>query len=132
MKNNFERQTPNSELEDRTELKALAYEIGTLLQSSAQQGLLYYRPIAARIISGEMSDPREIERTLDFMLDFCYEDKMLQLFKRVCRSLLAKYPALVYNAVMNYKEVWDNNEDEYNENNSELRIPNSELDGDAE
>jgi hypothetical protein len=92
------------------ENKTLAHDIGTLLQSSARQGLLHYRPIVAKIINGEMDDPKEIELTLDYMLDYCYYDEVLTLYKSVCRSLYDKHPALVYNAVMNYKEVWDSDE----------------------
>jgi hypothetical protein len=93
------------------DIKTLAHDIGALLQESAQQGLAHYRPIASRIISGDISDPKEIELTLDYMLDYCYDDKVLALYKRVCRSLYCKHPEIVYAAVMNYKEVWDSDAD---------------------
>jgi hypothetical protein len=64
-----------------------------------------------QIINGEISDPKEIELTLDYMLDYCYDDKVLALYRRVCRSLYDQYPEIVYNAVMNYKDVWDSSDD---------------------
>ncbi|MDR0500029.1 MAG: hypothetical protein LBG97_02120, partial [Coriobacteriales bacterium] len=61
------------------EIQALAHEIGTLFQDNARLGLTHYRPIAMQIINGEISDPKEIELTLDYMLDYCYDDKVLAL-----------------------------------------------------
>ncbi|MDR2615681.1 MAG: hypothetical protein LBC28_03780 [Oscillospiraceae bacterium] len=89
------------------ETKTLAREIGTAFQSAAQTGLSYYRPIVNQILSGQIMSPREIEHILDHMLDYCYDDEMLSLYKRICRRLMDKHPELVYNAVMNYRDVWD-------------------------
>jgi hypothetical protein len=89
------------------ETKALAHEIGTAFQSAAQMGLSCYRPIANQILSGQITSPREIEHILDHMLDYCYDDEMLTLYRHICRHLIHRQPELVYNAVMNYKDAWD-------------------------
>ena len=44
---------------------------------------------------------------LDHMLDYCYDAEMLVLYKCICRYLKDKQPELVYNAVMNYRDIWD-------------------------
>jgi hypothetical protein len=88
-------------------IKAVAHEIGTAFQSAAQSGLSCYRPIANQILSGQLTSLNEIERILDNMLDYCYDAEILSLYKRVCRYLIHKQPELVYNAVMNYKDMWD-------------------------
>jgi hypothetical protein len=92
------------------EIKTLAHEIGTMFQSAAQSGISHYRPIVHQILQGQITDPNEIEHILDYMLDYCFDDEMLSIYKSVCRHLFHKYPELVYNAVMNYKEVWDSDE----------------------
>ncbi len=92
------------------EIKALAHEIGTFMQASAQKALEHYRPIAEQIIKGEKTDLNEIELFLDYMLDFCYDNEVLELYKRICRCLYSKHPELVYTAVMNYRDVWDDTE----------------------
>jgi hypothetical protein len=94
------------------EAKALADEIGTVFQSAAQFGISYYRPIAQKILSGQITSPNEIEHILDHMLDYCFDDEMLSLYKRLCRHLMCKHPELVYTAVMNYKYVWDSNDEQ--------------------
>ena len=89
------------------ETKALAREISTAFQLAARSGVSCCRPIANQILSGQITSPNEIEHILDHMLDYCYDAEMLSLYKRICRCLIHKHPELVYNAVMNYKDVWD-------------------------
>ncbi len=92
-----------------TDTKTIAKEIGAALQSAAQTGFSFYRPIANQILSDRISSPREIEYILDHMLDYCYDVEMLLMYKQICRYLIHKHPDLAYNAVMNYKDVWDDN-----------------------
>jgi len=72
-----------------------------------EQGYVAYRPIALDIINGKTTDRHEIELALDYMLDFCGNSKMLNLYKQVCRSLMDKHPDIVYDAVMGYKNMYD-------------------------
>lgn len=44
---------------------------------------------------------------MDGMLDFCQFDEMLQLFKRLCRGLYLKYPELVKDYILYYREMWE-------------------------
>ena len=44
----------------------------------------YSREVDAVILS-KSRDPRRIEHLLDGILDFCFDSKMLQLFKKLCR-----------------------------------------------
>ena len=92
------------------EIKKLANEIGAMFQSAAQLGISRYRPIANHILSEKLTDPNEIEYILDSMLDYCYDSEMLLMYKSICRRLIKKYPELVYNAIMNYKNVWNSEE----------------------
>ena len=49
----------------------------------------------------------ELEHLLDGMLDFCFDDRMLELFHSVCKSPFAKYLQLVTDYIHTYKELWD-------------------------
>jgi len=97
------------------DIKTLANGIGTAFQSMARRGLAIYTPIVNDILNEKISAPAEIERYLESMLDFCYDDEVLLLYKKVCRFLYPKYPQLVNSAVMNYKEMWDSDESEVDE-----------------
>ena len=103
---------------ERTEKEAaseLAEGIGALaghMQDLAVQALYQYTPIAEDIIAGRITGENNIERHLDFMLDFCWDDTVLLLYKRVLRSLYKEYPALVASYVYAYRDMWDSEEGE--------------------
>jgi hypothetical protein len=49
---------------------------------------------------------------MEYMLDFCFDDQVLDIYKSVCRSLIYKYPALVQDLVYAYRDTWDTEDDE--------------------
>jgi hypothetical protein len=46
------------------------------------------------------------------MLDFCHDDTVLLLFKRVLRSIHNKHPELAYDYYRLYKDMWDSDEED--------------------
>ena len=54
----------------------------------AERALEVYKPLVAEIIDSKTKDVNKICLTLDYMLDFCFDDKMLLLYRRLCRYLL--------------------------------------------
>ena len=69
-----------------------------------------YRPIAYDLCSRE-ADEEEVEYYLDRMVGFCGTDKMLNLFKMVCRRYLYLYPDLIAFEIQTYKEMFDSEQD---------------------
>lgn len=65
------------------EIKKIACMIAEL------DGLAYstYKPIVEDICTRMASEP-EVERILDYMVGMCNSDRMLELFKRVCRKYI--------------------------------------------
>ena len=53
----------------------------------AQQACQEYTPLVDTIISSQTKDVNYISYTLDFMLDFCFDLQMLQLYRKLCRYL---------------------------------------------
>jgi predicted KAP-like P-loop ATPase len=49
-----------------------------------------YKPLADAIINGKIDDPVEITHIMDYMLDFCGFNKMLAVYKSVCKNLIVK------------------------------------------
>lgn len=47
----------------------------------------YYKPLVGSIIVEKASE-KEVEHLLDYMLDVCHDDRMLNLFKKVCRRYM--------------------------------------------
>lgn len=49
----------------------------------ASEAFKVYMPIVNEIIEKQSQDENHIQRTLDYLLDFCFDDKMLNLYKRL-------------------------------------------------
>ena len=73
-----------------------------------------YKPVAQDLCS-RIAPEDETEYTLDRMLDFCGSEKVLDLFKMICRKYIFIYPEMISSEIQAYREMYDNNEDEYNE-----------------
>ena len=81
-----------------------------------------YLPLVEDICSRDASEG-EVDHLLDHMVVFAGEDRMLALFKRVCRRYLHRYPE----AVVFYIHLWrDMYDEEYAEAQSSERQPESD------
>ena len=56
-------------------------------------------------------NPQRIECLLDGMLDFCFDDEMLHLYKKLCRYYYKIDPVATVSYVYAYREMWDEEED---------------------
>lgn len=77
------------------------------MQALSDEAVLQYTNIVDNVLNGKITDVQEIECIMDGMLDFCQFDEMLQLFKRLCRGLYLKYPELVKDYILYYREMWE-------------------------
>ena len=85
-------------------------ELGKLISvfgQLADQAYQSYSPIVEDIVNSKSLNTQEIEHTLDGILDFCFDDKMLALFKRLCRHYYYIDPAATSAHVYAYREMWD-------------------------
>jgi hypothetical protein len=85
-------------------------EIAKLIESHrnlAEQAREQYRPLVNSIIDSQTNDVNHICYTLDFMLDFCFDEQMLQLYRKLCRYLYSLDPETATDYVNAYRERWD-------------------------
>jgi len=73
-----------------------------------QQALAAYTPLVEKTIDAPFADQTLIEHTLDGMLDFCFDDQMLLLFKKLCRYYFTINPQATDFYINHYREMWDN------------------------
>jgi len=73
----------------------------------AQQAFMQYEPLVNNIIASQNKDVNHICYTMDYMLDFCFDEQMLLLYRRLCRHLLDIDPQATANYVNYYLEMWD-------------------------
>lgn len=73
----------------------------------AQQAFVQYEPLVKNMIASQTKDVNHICYTMDFMLDFCFDDKMLQLYRKLCRYLYSIDENAAIDYVNAYREMWD-------------------------
>jgi hypothetical protein len=59
------------------------------------------------LIHNAEKDDQRIENLLDELLNYCYDEKVLMLFKKLCRYYLVLNPEAVTGYVQFYREMWD-------------------------
>lgn len=64
-----------------------------------------YLPLVENICIKEVSE-YELEHILDGLLSFACDEKMLELFKKVCRRYFYLYPACIVSYIEEYREMW--------------------------
>ncbi len=76
-------------------------------QVLAKQAVILYEPEVKRLIKSNCRDENEIERTLDYMLSFCFDNDMLQLYRKLCQHLYFINPHAAISYVNYYREMYD-------------------------
>ena len=88
----------------------LVQRIGKLArgaQKLAREAAQQYSAEVEAILKAQSRDSRRIERCLDGMLDFCFDDEMLVIFKKLCRYYFDIDPEATVSYVHAYREMWD-------------------------
>ena len=76
------------------------------IQDARELSYNYYKPLVDSI-TAEKASEREVEHLLDYMLDVCHDDRMLSLFKKVCRRYYSLYPEMIVSEILAYKEWYE-------------------------
>ena len=86
-------------------------EIANSIKCLNDMAYINYKPSVDMYISllesGEEVSENELCLFLDYMLDFCGDDRMLELYKKLLRAMLPKYPQAVNDYIKFYKEDYD-------------------------
>ena len=84
----------------------LARSLHDLQQQAAQQ----YEPVVDDILRTRSRDTRHIEHTLDRLLSFCGDERVLRLYKNLCRHYWYIDPAATADYINAYRKYWDSEE----------------------
>ncbi|HQX49591.1 MAG TPA: hypothetical protein PLY87_03400 [Planctomycetaceae bacterium] len=68
-------------------------------------------PVVERLIRTKSRDTREIEQTLDRLLDVCSHEFALTLYRRLCRHYFSFNPQAAANYAYAYRDMWDDEDD---------------------
>ena len=92
--------------EDVTKMDMDTKAIVERIQDISELSYNYYKPLVDSIIVEKASE-KEVEHLLDYMLDVCHDDRMLNLFKEGCRRYHALYPEMIASEILVYKEWYE-------------------------
>lgn len=81
-------------------------EMAKALSELQDRAVEAYRPIVDDICNRKATED-EVDNLLTWMFDFVGNDKMLLLFKKVCRTYLYTYPEVVGFYIMEYRKEYD-------------------------
>ena len=85
----------------------MAERIVQLHQKAYEAYLLLVEDVCSRTVSED-----ELSHLLDYLLEFACDEKMLELYKMVCRKYLDVYPGCIKDYIEAYREMWKD-EDSY-------------------
>ena len=91
---------------DMQAILTLADSMRELQRQAAQQ----YQPLVDDILRTRSRDTEHIEHTLERLLDFCGDEDVLQMYRKLCRHYWDIDPAATAYYVNAYREYWDSDE----------------------
>lgn len=87
---------------------------GTVEQINSLYDLAYeqYSQVVDDVLSGRLTDEKQIEHILDGIIDFGDDLRFLDLSKKLCRHIYYQYPQLVGNFVSMFRAMFEEKEDD--------------------
>lgn len=89
--------------------KELAEELKPLIQQIHRlydDAVVAYTPLVEDICNKRATE-NEVEWMLDWLLMYACDERMLQLYKRVCRTYLEMYPESIAFYILEYKKEYE-------------------------
>lgn len=72
-----------------------------------------YLPLVDDVCRREVSE-KELSHLFDLLLDFACDEKIVVLYKRVCRRYLYTYPNCIKFYIEAYRNMWEDEEKDVN------------------
>ena len=94
----------------KTQLNKLVRSIGKIIAGRdglARQAEKQYTVEVENILLTRSRDARRINRTLDGILDFCFDPSLLGLYKKLCRYYYGIDPVATASYVYAYRDMWE-------------------------
>lgn len=99
-------------MNDYAELLQSTHALARELQGLQGAAVAQYTPLVDALIATGSRDARQIEWTLDGLLDFCGHGPALDLYRRLCRHYFDIDPVATASYINAYREMWDSDEGE--------------------
>ena len=85
------------------------FQIAEQINQLHQEAYDTYLPLVDDVCRREVSE-KELSHLFDSLLDFACDEKILVLYKRVCRRYLYTYPNCIKFYIEAYRDMWEDEE----------------------
>lgn len=82
-------------------IKELARELTQIRERAA----IEYTPIVEEFCARKQASENEVGRMLDLLFGFADDERILLMFKKVCRRFVYEYPETISFYIMEYKKI---------------------------
>lgn len=89
------------------------YQIAKKISKLYQEAYDAYLPLVEDTCRREVSED-ELSHLLDYLLDFACDERILRLYKKVCRRYLYVYPRCIKFYIEAYREMWEDKDEDVN------------------
>ncbi len=95
------------------EIDVTIKEIVNHMNYLGQEAYYEYLGPVEKLCDNENASENEVGLMLDYLFDFCGNDKVLGLYKKVCRTFYKKYPGCIAEYIMQYRMEYDTEPSDY-------------------
>lgn len=94
------------DMQKEEEFKNEILEMAKAMSDLQDRAVAEYRPLVEDICSRKATED-EVDHLLTWMFDFVDNERMLLLFKKVCRAYFYTYPETVAFYILEYRRCYD-------------------------
>ena len=87
-------------------------ELADRLRSLRDEAFTQYSRLVEQVLNDRITDKCELERIMDGLLDFCDEERFIEIYRKLCRHIYYKHPQLVGEHVALFRAQFETAEEE--------------------
>ncbi len=80
-------------------------ELARELTQIRERAAIEYAPIVEEFCARKQASENEVGRMLDYLFEFADDERILLMYKKVCRRFVYKYPETISFYIMEYKKI---------------------------
>ena len=92
---------------DYQEFFAGIKELAKGLMQIRERAAIEYAPIVEEFCARKHATANEVGRMLDYLFDFADDERILLMYKKVCRRFVYEYPDTISYYIMEYRKEYD-------------------------
>ena len=92
---------------DYQEFIAGVKELAKGLMQIRERATIEYTPLVEKLCARKHVTSNEVGRMLDYLFEFADDERILLLYKKVCRRFVYEYPETISFYIMEYRKEYD-------------------------